>query len=231
MHSDLSMQKEFDIKWKSHDISGSASLALWANMNQSTTQLGSKRQSQGKHPYLTINIFICCCVVIIFPVSIYFYVSYYSFSDVCGGLYFISLIFVFLFFCFVCICLYFLLFIFTKMVFLPAAILPCQQVCFKCLWCSSLLYALFTWGHTLCHYVDFISMDLFFLSFLFNSTIFSWSCYQLLLTLMFNPSHVFLSRTVGLSMPTHLTFPNDHGSSFFLWIELKLSLTSIKTQG
>lgn len=44
-------------------------------MNQSTTQLGSKRQSQGKHPYPTINISICCCVVIIRPVSIYFYVS------------------------------------------------------------------------------------------------------------------------------------------------------------
>lgn len=71
MHSDLSMQKEFDIKWKSRDISGSASLALWANMNQSTTQLGSKRQSQGKNPYQTIDIFICCCAVIICPVSIY----------------------------------------------------------------------------------------------------------------------------------------------------------------
>lgn len=82
MHSDLSMQKEFDIKWKSHDISGSASLALWANMNQSTTQLGSKRQSQGKHPYSTINIFICCSVVIICPVSIYFYVSSFFFFSV-----------------------------------------------------------------------------------------------------------------------------------------------------
>lgn len=79
MHFDLSMQTEFDIKWKSHDISGSASLALWANMNQSTTQLGSKRQSQGKHPYPTINIFICCCVFIICPVSIYF-MYFFSFS-------------------------------------------------------------------------------------------------------------------------------------------------------
>lgn len=75
------MQKEFDIKWKSHDLSGSASLALWANMNQSTTQLGSKRQSQGKHLYPTINIFICCAVIIC-PVSIYFYVSSFSFSVV-----------------------------------------------------------------------------------------------------------------------------------------------------
>lgn len=48
-------------------------------MNQSTTQLGSKRHSQGKHLYPTIDIFICCAVIIC-PVSIYFYVSYFSFS-------------------------------------------------------------------------------------------------------------------------------------------------------
>lgn len=63
---DFSMQK-FDIKRKSDDIAGSASLAHWANMNQSTTQLGSKRQSQGKHPYPTINMFPCFCVVIVCP--------------------------------------------------------------------------------------------------------------------------------------------------------------------
>ena len=99
------MQKEFDIKWKSHDISGSASLALWANMNQSTTQLGSKRQSQGKHPYLTINIFICCCVVIICPVSIYFYVIFFFFlfCDFCAGWLFALLIY---------FCMYFLFLLF-----------------------------------------------------------------------------------------------------------------------
>lgn len=60
----LPMQEDFDIKRKSRDLSGSASLALWANMNQSTTQLGSKRQSQGKHLYPAINIFICCAVIV-----------------------------------------------------------------------------------------------------------------------------------------------------------------------
>ena len=146
------MQKEFDIKWKSHDISGSASLALWANMNQSTTQLGSKRQSQVKHPYLTINIFICCCVVIICPVSIYFYVIFFffpflwllrrliiCFTDLFLYVFFVSVVW---------------LFIFTKMVLLLAAILPCQWVCLKSLWCSSLLYVLFPWRHTLYHSVD-----------------------------------------------------------------------------
>lgn len=54
-------------------------------MNQSTTQLGSKRQSQGKHPYPTINIFICSCVVIICPVSIYFSgCFFFSFSVISG---------------------------------------------------------------------------------------------------------------------------------------------------
>lgn len=60
----LPMQEDFDIKRKSRDLSGSASLALWANMNQSTTQLGSKRQSQGKHLYPAIAIFICCAVIV-----------------------------------------------------------------------------------------------------------------------------------------------------------------------
>lgn len=49
------------IKRKSRDLSGSASLALWANMNQSTTQLGS-RPSQGKHLYATSTIFLCRAV-------------------------------------------------------------------------------------------------------------------------------------------------------------------------
>lgn len=50
------------IKRKSRDLSGSASLALWANMNQSTTQLGSRRPSQGKHLYATSTIFLCRAV-------------------------------------------------------------------------------------------------------------------------------------------------------------------------
>lgn len=65
------LQQKFVIKWKSHDISGSASLALWANMNQSTTQLGSRRQSQGKPAYLTFNIFKCCHAVIICSIDTY----------------------------------------------------------------------------------------------------------------------------------------------------------------
>lgn len=59
------------IKRKSRDLSGSASLALWANMNQSTTQLGSKRRSQGKHLYATFTIFLCRPVNVR-PVSMYF---------------------------------------------------------------------------------------------------------------------------------------------------------------
>lgn len=134
MHFDLSMQKEFDIKWKSHDISGSASLALWANMNQSTTPLGSKRQSQGKHPYPTINIFICCCVSIICPVNIYFYVFYFSVI-----FFFVLRRFIF-YFIFLCLCL--------NCSFSPRWF-SCLQpswpcwVCLKSLWCSSLLYVLF----------------------------------------------------------------------------------------
>lgn len=140
MHSDLSMQKEFDIKWKSHDISGSASLALWANMNQSTTQLGSKRQSQGKHPYSTINIFICCSVVIICPVSIYFYVSsfFFLFCDFCAGLYLI----VYVFNC-----------LFSTRWFscLQPSCLPSEFV-----WslCDASAYCMSSKGHTLCHSVD-----------------------------------------------------------------------------
>lgn len=75
------MQRKLDIKRQSRDIAGSASLALWANMNQSTTQLGSKRQSQGKHPYPPINISTCRRVVIICCVSIYFDVSRFWFSS------------------------------------------------------------------------------------------------------------------------------------------------------
>lgn len=134
------MQKEFDIKWKSHDISGSASLALWANMNQSTTQLGSKRQSQGKHPYPTIDIFICC-VVIICPVSIYFYVSSFSFSVIFARVYNLFFIYVFL-------------------------IVHFHQDGFSCLrpscppsefvWsvCDAQVDCMSSRGHTLCHSVD-----------------------------------------------------------------------------
>lgn len=68
-----------DVKWKSRNISGSASLALWANMNQSTTQLGSKRQSQGKHQYPAINLFTCCCVAFIFQ-SVFFILFYIFFK-------------------------------------------------------------------------------------------------------------------------------------------------------
>lgn len=69
-------------------------------MNQSTTPLGSKRQSQGKHPYPTINIFICCCVSIVCPVNIYFYVFYFS-------------VIFFLFVCLFCAGLYFILFFYV----------------------------------------------------------------------------------------------------------------------
>lgn len=84
-------------------------------MNQSTTPLGSKRQSQGKHPYPTINIFICCCVSIVCPVNIYFYVFYFSVI-----FFFVLRRFIFYFYFFMFM---FELFIFTKMVFLLAAIL------------------------------------------------------------------------------------------------------------
>lgn len=40
-------------------------------MNQSTTQLGSKRRSQGKHLYATFTIFLCRTVNV-HPVSLYF---------------------------------------------------------------------------------------------------------------------------------------------------------------
>lgn len=142
MHSDLSMQKEFDIKWKSRDISGSASLALWANMNQSTTQLGSKRQSQGKHPYPTINIFICC-VVIICPVSIYFYVSSFSFFVNFGRVY---------------IWFFFVLFCFFNCSFSPRWF-SCLQPSWppnEFVWslCDAQVCCMSSWGHTLCHSVD-----------------------------------------------------------------------------
>lgn len=141
MHSDLSMQKEFDIKWKSHDISGSASLALWANMSQSTTQLGSKRQSQGKHPYPTINIFICCCVVIICPVSIYFYVSYVSFSVIFARVYILF---------FLC----FLIVHFHQDGFPACSHLALLVSLFEVSVMLKFLYVLFSRGHTLYYSVD-----------------------------------------------------------------------------
>lgn len=101
----ISMQEEFEIKWKSRDISGSASLALWANMNQSTTQLGSRRQSQGKHPYLTIHISISV-VQSSFPLTVFAFMSFiFFFYDFCLSFllyYFVCLcwlIFVYYFFC------------------------------------------------------------------------------------------------------------------------------------
>ena len=151
MHSDLSMQKEFDIKWKSRDISGSASLALWANMNQSTTQLGSKRQSQGKHPYPTINIFICC-VVIICPVSIYFYVIsfVFSFSVIFARVYILFFYVVFFFNC----------------SFSPRWFSCLQPSCppSEFVWslCDAQVYCMSSRGHTLCRSVDIHSMDFFF---------------------------------------------------------------------
>lgn len=145
MHFDLSMQKEFDIKWKSHDISGSASLALWANMNQSTTPLGSKRQSQGKHPYPTINIFICCCVSIVCPVNIYFYVFYFSviFFLFCAGLYFILFFYV-----------YVLIVHFHQDGFLACSHLG--RVEFVWSLCDAQIYCMSSspWRHTLSHSVD-----------------------------------------------------------------------------
>lgn len=121
------MQKEFDIKWKSRDLSGSASLALWANMNQSTTQLGSKRQSQGKHLYPAINIFICCAVIVC-QVSKYFYVSYF---------------FLFLWFLVQDYTFYFFFGLFSPRWFSclrPSC--PLGEFYFKSLWSSSLLYVL-----------------------------------------------------------------------------------------
>lgn len=115
----LPMQEDFDIKRKSRDLSGSASLALWANMNQSTTQLGSKRQSQGKHLYPAINIFICCAVIVC-PLrdTFFFYVLYVP-------VFFVVLVQVYIFF-------FPYRLVFTKMVFLLAAILPSGWVvCFS----------------------------------------------------------------------------------------------------
>lgn len=69
-------KKSVIIKQKSRDLSGSASLALWANMNQSTTQLGSKRQSEGKHLYPTFKIFLCRAVSLC-PVSMEAFLSFF----------------------------------------------------------------------------------------------------------------------------------------------------------
>lgn len=71
-------KKSVIIKQKSRDLSGSASLALWANMNQSTTQLGSKRQSQGKHLFPTFKIFLCRAVSLR-PVSMEAFLSFFKF--------------------------------------------------------------------------------------------------------------------------------------------------------
>lgn len=114
MHSDLSMQKEFDIKRKSHDISGSASLALWANMNQSTTQLGSKRQSQGKHPLSNNRHLYMLCSHHLPSQYILFCKFFFLFCDFCAGLYLIYFFYLFFFF-------FFLLFIFHQDGFLACS--------------------------------------------------------------------------------------------------------------
>lgn len=142
MHSDLSMQKEFHIKSKSRDISGSASLALWANMNQSTTQLGSKRQSQGKHPYPTIDISICC-VVIICPVSIYFCVtSFFSFCVIFARVYILF-----------SVVLVFFIAHFHQDGFLACSHLDLLVSLFEVLVMLK-FYCMSSRGHTLCHSVD-----------------------------------------------------------------------------
>ena len=152
MHSDLSMQKEFDIKRKSHDISGSASLALWANMNQSTTQLGSKRQSQGKHP-LSNNrhLYMLCSHHL--PSQYILFCKFFSFSVIlCGFIY----IYIFSTFS---------LFLFFFIVHFPPRWFSCLQP--SCppsefVWslCDALLYCMSSRGHTLCHWM-FIGMDFF----------------------------------------------------------------------
>lgn len=141
------MQKKFDVKWKSDDISGSASLALWANMNQSTTQLGSRRQSQGKPAYLTFNVFKCCRAVIICSVNIY--------------LFFFSVIFawVFIFVCFFVSAFY----RFVVLIhFHEDGLVACRHLTFsvtlEVVWCS--LYVLSPWTHTFFSLIE-ISVDLF----------------------------------------------------------------------
>lgn len=110
-------KKDFDIKWESRDLSGSASLALWANMNQSTTQLGSKRQSQGKHLYPAIDIFCMLCSHCL-PTYKYFFMF-------CMSLVFVVLVHVCIFLFALFICLFS-----PRWFFLLAAIFPLGECVF-----------------------------------------------------------------------------------------------------
>lgn len=108
-------------------------------MNQSTTQLGSKRQSQGKHLYPAIDIFICCAVIVC-QVSKYFYVS--SFFSV-----------------FVIFGARFILFISLLVYFHQDGFLACGHlalwVSFVLSLCEAQVCCMSSCGHTMCHLVDF----------------------------------------------------------------------------
>lgn len=112
------MQEDYDIKWKSRDLSGSASLALWANMNQSTTQLGSKRQSQGKNIYPAIDILCMLCIHCL-PTCKHFFMF-------CMSPVFVVLVHVIIFF-------------FSSLVYFHQDVLPCLWPSF--LWVSVFFFS------------------------------------------------------------------------------------------
>lgn len=119
-------------------------------MNQSTTQLGSKRQSQGKHLYPAISISICCCVVI-FCILVFYCFFVFSFCDYCAGLLFFFIVY-----------------------FHKDGSPACSHLVLKSLLCSSLLYVLIARGHTAHCQCIFMSMDL--LSHLQSKLLTSFKC-------------------------------------------------------